>query len=300
VPPYPGYPLDPPFRSRFQARFVDPVRALQALGVEEYPKNFIFAKLRDIILATQYASESRNALEVVSRSSLPPFPQTSIVKLVALFNIFPPSPYISPGHLGRLFLTLHPALIHAPFQAWAMLSRQVSDAGLGELGSPAEFDETDSTGLLGYVLEKIERTGEFEARVTFSGYQTVSVVVPAGPKSLQPYPFQDIEHLDFRATERFLGLLTGIIQAHALGWDISLIPPALPSTASCSTSTLVRVFSQLLGYEADVVHMYKELGGRELLMRREILTDGATQWEPRYEDFDASRLLGYVYLSHVF
>lgn len=79
-----------------------------------------------------------------------------------------------------------------------------------------------------------------------------------------------------------MGLLTCFLQAHALEWDISLIPPALPSTASTSTSTLVKVFGQLLGYDTEVIDMYKELGGRELVMQRKIEDGGATTWEPRY------------------
>jgi von Willebrand factor A domain-containing protein 8 len=78
-----------------------------------------------------------------------------------------------------------------------------------------------------------------------------------------------------------MDLLTCFLQAHALGWDISFISPALLSTASSSTSTLVKVFGQILGYETEAVHMYKELGGRELTRRRKIEVSGATTWEPR-------------------
>jgi hypothetical protein len=42
---------------------------------------------------------------------------------------------------------------------------------------------------------------------------------------------------------------------------------------------LVRVFGELLGYEREVIHLYKEIGGRELIMRRKIEDDGATTWE---------------------
>ncbi|KXN82719.1 von Willebrand factor A domain-containing protein 8 [Leucoagaricus sp. SymC.cos] len=77
-----------------------------------------------------------------------------------------------------------------------------------------------------------------------------------------------------------MGLLTCFMQAHAFGWDVSLIPPAILPSASTSTSTLMRVFSGLLGYDSEMLHMYKELGGRELLMRRKIEDGGATSWEP--------------------
>ncbi|KAF9495262.1 hypothetical protein BDN71DRAFT_1447943 [Pleurotus eryngii] len=283
VPPYPGYPLDPPFRSRFQARFIDPLGAAMALhkAVESPSPPSIFTKLRDLILSTQYASESRHALEAISRSTLPPFPQTSLLRLGALVTMFPPPDELSPGQLARVILTIHPALIHAQFQAWAILGRQVEEAGLGELGAPSMFDSDERIGLLGYRVEGIKRVSNDTAEVTFSPPHKappVSVTVPAGPKEFRQYPL--VADRDFHVTERFVGLLSCFLQAHALGWDISLIPPALPSTASSSSSTLVKVFGQLLGYETDVVHMYKELGGRELVMRRMIEDNGATKWEP--------------------
>ena len=239
-------------------------------------------KIRDIILSTQYASESRDSLEAVSKSTLPAFPQTALVKLYSLVALFPPPSKPSPGQLARLFLTIHPSLAHAPFQAWAMLNRQTEESGLGELGSPSMIDSAEDMGLFGYQIIRIERENEYHARVFFEGPQSTTPIVisvPAGPLKLRPFPFTG--KLEFHPTRRFMGLLTCFLQAHALGWDISFIPPALPSTASSSTSTLVKVFSQILGYETESVHMYKELGGRELTMRRKIEASGATTWEPR-------------------
>ncbi|KAK0451876.1 AAA domain-containing protein [Armillaria borealis] len=264
VPPYPGYPLDPPFRSCFQARFMDPVGAMVSLSNTVDSKTIpLYTQIRDIILSTQYSSESRHALETVSKSVLPPFPQTTLLKLRVLLSLFPPPEQITPSQLGQLFLMLHPTLIHAPFQAWALLSAQTEDSGLG---------------LLGYRLVSLKRTGENTADATFDGPQRVACNVPAGPKALLEYPLTEAPNL--HVTERFVGLLTCFMQAHALGWDVSLIPPAQPSTASTSTSTLVNVFGRMLGYEMEAVHMYKELGGRELVMRRKIQNGGATTWEP--------------------
>jgi len=261
---------------------VDPLGALLTLSSRAEMVSSTFDKLRDIILSTQYASESRNALEVISKTDLPSFPQTALSKLRSLINLFPSPEPLTPAQLARLFLTIHPALIHAPLQAWAILSRQTKEAGLGELGSPS-MSSDEQIGLFGYCLASIERVDDKTARTTFNGpkgLQPVSVLVPAGPKQLRPFPFSG--HLEFQPTVRFMGLLTCFLQVHALGWDISLIPPALPSTASTSTSTLVKVFGQLLGYDTEVIHMYKELGGRELVMRRKIEDGGATTWEPRY------------------
>ncbi|TBU30306.1 AAA domain-containing protein [Dichomitus squalens] len=290
VPPYPGYPLDPPFRSRFQARFVDPMGALLALpqmGEPVAQSVFtlpLYQKTRDIIASTQIASESRHSLDTIARSSLPAFPQTALAKVTALLSLFPPPDTLSPEQLARFVLSIHPALIHSPFVAWAMLSRQFEAAGLGELGSPNLTGTEDDAGLLGYRLARIDRVDDHTARVQFdhpSLNNKVEVDVPAGPQEYLSFPFANPEFLSFVPSTRFMGLLTSLLQVHALGFDISYAPPALPSTASCSTTTLVRTFAAVLGYELEDVHMYKELGGRELVMRRKIEADGgATTWEP--------------------
>ncbi|PCH36867.1 hypothetical protein WOLCODRAFT_167155 [Wolfiporia cocos MD-104 SS10] len=290
VPPYPGYPLDPPFRSRFQARFVDPAGALLALGAPARNRashSSLLDALRTVILATQYASESRHALDAAARSALPAFPQTALAKLQRLLSVFPPPRTLKPDLLARLVLALHPALAHAPLVAWALLGQRLEEAGAGALGSPAlggDADE-DARGLLGYRVLRIERAGERTARLTFEradGGAPVVVDAPAGPRPLVPFPLsaQAQEEMGVVATDRFVGLLTALLQAHALGYDVLYVPPALPATASCSTTLLVRAFGAVLGYETEDYHMYKELGGRELIMRRRIEDGGATTWEP--------------------
>lgn len=168
---------------------------------------------------------------------------------------------------------------------------------MGPLGSPADDDAGAGAGLLGYTLTSLARLTPATISATFTHQQrqeTVSLTVPAGPAPLRAFPFANTATTTptpfFAPSPRFVGLLTTLVQAHALGWDASLVPPAAPATASASTSTLVRTFGEVLGYGAGVegsegsmeaVHLYKELGGRELLMRRRILDGGATTWEPR-------------------
>lgn len=286
VPPYPGYPLDPPFRSRFQVRFVDPMGSLLALPASNthVPEGDLYGKLRDIILSTQIASESRHTLDAVARSSLPAFPQTSLSKAKTLLSAFPPPAHLSAEQLARLVLSLHPALIHSPFIAWAMLSHQFEEAGLGSLGPPSLSGDDDEVGLLGYRLIRIVKLDNQSVELSFESLSgsTVTHTVPGGPHQCLGFPFTNPEMLGFTPSSRFMGLLTSLLQVHVLGWDISYVPPALPSTASCSTSLLVRTFSALLGYDLEDVHMYKELGGRELIMRRKVENGGATSWEPRY------------------
>ncbi|KLO18907.1 hypothetical protein SCHPADRAFT_935748 [Schizopora paradoxa] len=303
VPPYPGHPLDPPFRSRFQSRFLDPIESSLALEnsvqLREQPSGTISTgsrtvaeKVREIILSTQFATEQRHALETVSRSSLPPFPQTALMKLRKLADIFPPPERISPEQLAMLMLSLHPALVNAPFMGWAALSRQTEEATLGELGSPSNFGINRVEGLFGYRAVESSRADESTIVLTFERIEDgrkIELPVPAGPMEIRRLPVQTtpLEEYILKdgnrvfASPRFLSQLTLLLQAHALGWDISLIPPSQPSTASCSTSLLVKMFGEVLGYEMEDLYLYKELGGRELLMRREIKDGGATAWVPR-------------------
>ena len=193
--------------------------------------------------------------------------------------------------MGRLMIVLHPELLHAPFRAWALLSERLEEAGLAPLAAPlatedlddAETVAEDAAGLLRYTVRSIARTGPHTVSIVFTalnGGDEVVLEAPAGEGPLQPFPLEETP--DFVPSARFVGLLTSCLQAHALGWDISLVPPAQPATASSSTSLLVQVFGGVLGYVREVVHVYKELGGRELLMRRVVGEGGATSWEPRY------------------
>ena len=246
------------------------------------------------MLATQYASEARHSLDSVARPALPPFPHTALAKLHALLAAFPsPSlvepgkPPLSPRAMGRLMIVLHPELLHAPFRAWALLSERLEEAGFGPLAAPlateAETAGEDAVGLLGYTVRSIARTGQHTVRIVFttlSGADEVALEAPAGEGPLQPFPLEETPELVPSA--RFVSLLMSCLQAHALGWDISLVPPAQAATASASTSLLVQVFGSVLGYVREAVHVYKELGGRELLMRRVVGEGGATSWEPRY------------------
>ncbi|KAI0036975.1 AAA domain-containing protein [Vararia minispora EC-137] len=298
VPPNTGYPLDPPFRSRFQARAIDPVVALVALARAQAPPSSIGRELgapesslekalRALVLATQYATESSHVLDSVAPSALPAFPQTTLARLSVLLRLFPPPPSglsLSPPQLARLVLTLHPRLLVAPFAAWALLSERAEAAGLGPLGNPGSTDEVppEEIGLVGYVVRSIERVDERRARVTFAAARgSVAHIVPAGSAPLLPFPPTAATFgQDFIPSPRFLGLLTSLLQAHALQYDALYVPPPTAGSASCSTSTLARAFGGVLGYEREGVYLWKEMGGREVFMRRVVGEGGGTRWEP--------------------
>ncbi|KAH8981377.1 hypothetical protein EDB86DRAFT_3087168 [Lactarius hatsudake] len=314
VPPYTGYPLDPPFRSRFQARFLDPTSALLPYPHPSTPllgePDALRTVLHDLVLATQFASETRHSLDGIARPALPPFPHTALAKLHALLAAFPPpsplapgKPALSPRAMGRLMIVLHPKLLHAPFRVWALLSERLEETGLGPLAAPLAMEDQDNAetvaedgaGLLGYTVRFIARTGQHTVRIVFtalSGGDEVALEAPAGDGPLQPFPLEETP--DFVPSARFVGLLTSCLQAHTLGWDISLVPPAQPATASASTLLLVQVFGGVLGYIREAVHVYKELGGlpvqHPVVSAHSPLVQGA--WEGRLVHFSGFDVLG--------
>ena len=62
------------------------------------------------------------------------------------------------------------------------------------------------------------------------------------------------------------GFLSAFSQVHFLGRDISYIPPTLPPTAPCPTSTSILVFPSVLGYEVKSVQLCRGLRGREVAL----------------------------------
>jgi hypothetical protein len=72
----------------------------------------------------------------------------------------PKEPSVSPHTIGRLMIVLHSELLHAPFQAWELLSERLEEAGLGPLAAPLATEDADAAGtvaedavgLLGYTV----------------------------------------------------------------------------------------------------------------------------------------------------
>lgn len=222
---------------------------------------------------------------VVASDDLPAFPQTSLVKLAALLQVFPP-PHVAistPAHFAKLLTTIHSALAFVPPAGWRQLETAFEGAGLGEwttgIAETGDVEVTGAEGLLGWTLAKIERSGQHSAQLTFerSGLESIVVPVAAGPNPFAAFP--PLSTSTLHLTPRFTQQLTSLFQLHALKRDILILPPSSSlQSSSSSTTLLVSTFAQLLGYTLRTVHLYKELGGRELFMRRVVESSGVTSW----------------------
>lgn len=320
VPPYTGHPLDPPFRSRFQVRWVEGsvpglIRATEEM--ERHPASMELVRrwwewsilLR---LHTQAASGGEGAV-LPPTQRLPLLPSTAVPLLSALIEHFPPAVAPRPianeanapdaqataagkailpqldAHTRALLGSAFPMLYTLDQDKSQLLADLLDKVGLAG-GQTANGQEETVAGLLGYEVVGIERVASSTARITFkhptSGHIS-SFEAPCGPLPLSPVPqVSDVpDALGLLYTPRLLSLLAVFLQLHALGRDIAVLPSALGaatagSQASGGVTTAIRVFGACLGYEVESVWLWKDIGGRELLMRRATTPDGGTSWEP--------------------
>ncbi|GAA6012821.1 hypothetical protein JCM10207_005374 [Rhodosporidiobolus poonsookiae] len=324
VPPYPGLPIDPPFRSRFQARYLDPVEASKVMARQELRRlrenggksedevgrvEEVVRRVGEVVEVVQVKREMQakmaSGISTDTAADIPLFPQTALLRLVRFLSVFPPPQdplTVTPAQFYGLLLTLHPTLAHASPAARRALEGALKDAGfppswyegLGELDYPTEAAKSED-GIFGWRLQEIKPSGKDDrtALLTFrrDGCKDVTVPVAAGPLPFAAFPPSSTD--DLHITPRFTHLLTSLFQLHALSsFDISFVP-SLPQTSSSSgsTSLVLTTFASFLGYDLEALHLYKELSGRELWMRRvtngsfaaaggEGGEGGTTGWEP--------------------
>ncbi|SCV74430.1 BQ2448_8069 [Microbotryum intermedium] len=296
VPPFPGYPLDPPFRSRFQARYLDPLATFKTLAAPQLPfhepsRSFV-SKSSDAITTLQVTKEMRAKMAsgVIDSNDLPSFPQTALWKLARLVDRFPPpvdAALTNPAQVASVLIAVHPALAFVTKAHWRFVEEAFVGAGLGDWVTGLDEVDPGSVGMekggfWGWELDKIERVSQERAKVSFVRGGGVEKIV-LEDVAVGPRPLTKLEEVikgtqDGRVivTPRFVHLLTTLVQLHALGsFDLAVTPPSSSlQSSSSSTNLLIDTFAGLLGYELETLHLYKELSGREIWMRR-VVSRGA-------------------------
>lgn len=329
VPPYKGHPLDPPFRSRFQARWIEgSVHSTVPLPDHLSPQaQELRSRWSQWTALLRYHTTLAQGNDVIPPTSrLPNLPTTALPLLTDIVSIFPPlsnlpnlefdeeQPIVPkwPKQVSEppkettissstmaLLSAAYPQIYSLDEEKRKTLTSLLHQLTIHDnLGEAADPDTLAATGFMGFVVDKIERVNEQRAKITFlhvSGEgPKVILEVSCGPLTLAPVPrlgdttFQGMQIL---VTPRVLSIYSRLLQLHALGRDICLVPatkavgasdPAAASAhqASSSTTTCITLMAASLGYAFESVWLWKDLGGGELLMRRSTAEDGSTTWEP--------------------
>ncbi|XP_060089562.1 von Willebrand factor A domain-containing protein 8 [Heteronotia binoei] len=254
VPRYLGNSLDPPLRSRFQARdiyclpFKDHLALLYCIG-SNVPTERISQLLS---FATTLCSQESSAL------GLPDFPLDSLSSAVKILNTFP---MMSIQSLVRWLY---------PYEV--LLGKEGKTAVEDAL---KRFELRDSTkpSLPTRVtnVRKRENDQNFQADVTVHiAGKEVTFQVPAGtePTNLCSGPG------GFIRTPSHEQLLAEMMVSHMVK-DICLI-----GARGCGKTVVAKEFSDALGYSIESFMLYQDMTARDLLQQRCTLPNGDTSWRP--------------------
>uniref|UniRef100_A0A2A4JAX2 von Willebrand factor A domain-containing protein 8 n=1 Tax=Heliothis virescens TaxID=7102 RepID=A0A2A4JAX2_HELVI len=244
VPRYSGQPLDPPLRSRFQARDVATIGFSEHLSVlkDEAPR--VDSVKLEQVLSAAYALISPELQQV----SLPDFPVDSlqaaalilernpnipIHKLIYL--LYPYHSFLTREHVKNVEAVLHNLSVNTR-PNW-----NISLQGVDIKGNQA--------------LVTMEING---AKSQFS--------VPYGGRK------QGVEDRRVVKTAYQSELLNELLLSHSVG-DFCIIGPK-----GCGKSLLVSQLSSLLGYTIEPIVLYQDMTARDLVQQRTTLDNGDTVW----------------------
>lgn len=263
-PPWPGRPLDPPLRSRFQ------IRRVQEPLVED-DDNTEYAAL---LQAMQFASDSN--------AQIWPFPNCRWESTRHTLEQFPHQP------IHSVFQRAYPmaAVDNDNNKRWNSNKWEPSQTAWKTAWKELKLSSRhqDNKGAT-YRIDKIvaSSTDTRIAEVTFNtennnaaGDKPVTVRVHCGA-GLEQQPDKPKQRQgNFCLTQGLQSVLTAMMQSHAAGSDILLLSPRGESKSAMT----LYFASQLLGYPVALVPVVPELTLQDLFLRRVTSESGATSWQP--------------------
>ncbi|KAJ8030585.1 von Willebrand factor A domain-containing protein 8 [Holothuria leucospilota] len=250
VPKYRGNPLDPPLRSRFQARdiqglpYKDQMDLLSAIG-----PNVPSEKISQLL---SFATAIRT--KELAELQLPDFPIENLEKVVQILNAAPSS------DLNKLVKQLYPYELFMSKEGRTSIIDMLQKFELHEV-QPVE--EAQRMLEVRSESQQVSATAEVQ-----SGNHIHLVKVPQGSRTSPPDNFSG----HFIPTSSHEAMLTDMLLSHSVG-DFCLVGPK-----GCGKSILAHEFAERLGYNIETVQLYQDMTSRDLLQQRATLPTGDTTW----------------------
>jgi MoxR-like ATPase len=286
VPPFPGNPLDPPLRSRFQARHIDRVptpplfatlRAQYAPSVGERTVERLAEFYESLwALASIQADTSGVEARAMAFQKLSYPCEDALLSAAALLERFPLLPIAEL--VSRIFPT-HCGLLEA--EATKLVTQILAEVASEDDGDAAEAATTD------YALVSIEATNSATAgsrpvedsapniSLTLATAGTGALVqVPCfGGNSAPVMPGSETSSMPVHPYHQ--QLLSRMLQSHAVGRDLCVV-----GGRGEGKSYIGRLFARALGYRrVETLFLFEDMTARDLLQRRTTTSAGITVWK---------------------
>jgi len=247
VPRYQGNPLDPPLRSRFQARDINPTPFKELLAeLQDISPNVPTERLAHIVsFATAMLQKESSSL------GLPDFPIDNLKHIVKILNSNPRCSDI------ELVQRLYPYTV--------MLGKEGREA-VEDMLKKFEIPLKSSTE--GTAVGNVVKSGTTATVSLKQGRKNVDIQVAAGslPVTSSSQGFVNTPHHD--------AVLAKMLQSH-MTKDFCLMGPR-----GSGKSMLVKQFADILGYHVEPIMLYQDMTSRDLLQQRATLPNGDTVWRP--------------------
>lgn len=267
VPKYRGFPLDPPLRSRFQCRKINhpsPECEFELLSV-----TFPSISHRRRVELVKIAATLRELAENGATSNSLCLSSASLLRVASLISAFP-------------HMSIHDALTRMLPVFAVERSEQVADHGSWSVPTStlnswskavrdvsADYDKQVHVHFrpTDYSLDSLGSATIFQ-----SGFEPVMLSIP--PSSANENKAAVLLQETLSAAQR--RTIARMLQDIASGAHVAIIGPP-----GCGKSSLLKHVCAALGMsQPHIMHLYRDMTSRDLLLRRVSLEDGSTGWEP--------------------
>eukprot|EP00127_Corallochytrium_limacisporum_P004995 Clim_evm18s196 gene=Clim_evmTU18s196 len=266
VPRFRGNPLDPPLRSRFQARDITTPPYGELL---EMCHNVAGGQGTKSAEAVESALKFASAIQAADTSQMVRMSEFPMDNMDLLATVAKKFPAVDPLQLARFSYPIESTV--------GQQDRDIVEGAAQSLGLSTRNEGS-------YLIGDVQRLGNEEraAKVVFKnkkGGEDIGITVPGGPNSTFPPAAEPFIETAFHQR-----MMADMIMTHAVG-DFAVIGPR-----GCGKSAMVNHFAGTLGYNVEPVMLYNDMTARDLLQQRATKPNGDTYW--RYSPLVMSALEG--------
>ncbi|KAH9488726.1 hypothetical protein Btru_059448 [Bulinus truncatus] len=260
IPRYQGNPLDPPLRSRFQARDIhaSPFKELLEELVSQAPA--IAQERLSRILSFAITLLQRESSSI----GLPDLPLDNLPHIVKIMNSVPSCSD------AELLHRIYPFTVMLGKEGKEAVEEAMKECYSFVIFFTQKFDivPPNSESLMS-VTEWSVKENQSTVRLKH-GQSLCTLQVPSGTLSTK----EITNSSPFVNTKYHNSVLSEMIQSHSVK-DFCVVGPR-----GCGKNVVVSQFAKMLGYHVEPIMLYQDMTSRDLLQQRTTLPNGDTVWRP--------------------